>query len=133
MSEVEITEFQSILLHARRFKESVKELTTQQLIEVQEKLNAIVEDRKAADEALKEQEQAKLAQIEQLKSLIEEAGLSLDDLSSTPIKRERQPKPPKYAITVDGEQVTWTGQGRMPKPIKAAIDNGASLESFLIK
>ncbi|MDV5393114.1 H-NS family nucleoid-associated regulatory protein [Shewanella xiamenensis] len=49
------------------------------------------------------------------------------------IKRERQPKPPKYAITVDGEQVTWTGQGRMPKPIKAAIDNGASLESFLIK
>ncbi|MDV5393116.1 H-NS family histone-like protein [Shewanella xiamenensis] len=87
MSEVEITEFQSILLHARRFKASVKELTTQQLIEVQEKLNAIVEDRKAADEALKEQEQAKLAQIEQLKSLIEEAGLSLDDLSSTPIKR----------------------------------------------
>jgi len=40
---------------------------------------------------------------------------------------------PKYAYTVDGEEHTWTGRGRMPLALKEMIDGGEDLDSFLIK
>ncbi|HBK9494366.1 TPA: H-NS histone family protein [Escherichia coli] len=40
---------------------------------------------------------------------------------------------PKYAFTVEGEEQTWTGRGRMPLALKALIEKGEELESFLIK
>jgi DNA-binding protein StpA len=33
---------------------------------------------------------------------------------------------------VNGEEKTWTGQGRTPKPIASALANGKSLDEFLI-
>jgi DNA-binding protein H-NS len=46
----------------------------------------------------------------------------------------RAPRPPKYAYLDDnGQQQTWTGQGRQPLPIRRAIESGAkNLEDFLI-
>lgn len=42
-------------------------------------------------------------------------------------------EPAKYKFTIDGEERTWTGQGRMPAPLKEAIENeGKSLDDFLI-
>ncbi|APM17898.1 TPA: hypothetical protein MJB81_26165 [Klebsiella pneumoniae] len=40
---------------------------------------------------------------------------------------------PKYAFTVEGEEQTWTGRGRMPLALKELIEKGEELESFLIK
>ncbi|EHB6631446.1 H-NS histone family protein [Salmonella enterica subsp. enterica serovar Infantis] len=40
---------------------------------------------------------------------------------------------PKYAFTVEGEELTWTGRGRMPLALKELIEKGEELESFLIK
>lgn len=40
---------------------------------------------------------------------------------------------PKYAFTVEGEEQTWTGRGRMPLTLKELIEKGEELESFLIK
>ena len=40
---------------------------------------------------------------------------------------------PKYAFTVEGEEQTWTGRGRMPLALKDLIEKGEELESFLIK
>lgn len=41
---------------------------------------------------------------------------------------------PKYAYTdSEGQEQTWTGRGRMPLALKALIDGGKELESFLIK
>lgn len=40
---------------------------------------------------------------------------------------------PKYAFTVEGEEHTWTGRGRMPLALKELIEKGEELESFLIK
>ena len=49
-------------------------------------------------------------------------------------KRKRAPKPPKYEFKDEnGELKTWTGQGRMPKALQNALDNGRALEEFLIK
>ncbi|EBY1161684.1 hypothetical protein DUV33_24975, partial [Salmonella enterica subsp. enterica serovar Newport] len=38
---------------------------------------------------------------------------------------------PKYAFTVEGEEQTWTGRGRMPLALKELIEKGEELESFL--
>ncbi len=39
----------------------------------------------------------------------------------------------KYKYTDEnGQEKNWTGQGRTPAPIKAAIDSGKSLDDFLI-
>ena len=38
----------------------------------------------------------------------------------------------KYQITVDGELIQWTGQGRMPTVFKKEVDAGKSMDSFLI-
>ena len=40
---------------------------------------------------------------------------------------------PKYAFTVEGEEQTWTGRGRMPLALKELIEKCEELESFLIK
>ncbi|WP_312123587.1 H-NS family nucleoid-associated regulatory protein, partial [Pantoea vagans] len=46
---------------------------------------------------------------------------------------KRAPRPAKYSYTDEnGEQKSWTGQGRTPAAIKKALDSGKSLDSFLI-
>lgn len=46
---------------------------------------------------------------------------------------KRAPRPAKYKyVDEDGQEKNWTGQGRTPAVIKAAIDNGKSLDDFLI-
>ncbi|PSV04928.1 H-NS family nucleoid-associated regulatory protein, partial [Photobacterium kishitanii] len=36
-------------------------------------------------------------------------------------------------IDDNGNEKTWTGQGRTPKALKTSIENGANLDDFLIK
>ncbi|MWL74780.1 H-NS histone family protein, partial [Escherichia coli] len=47
--------------------------------------------------------------------------------------KKRKVRAPKYRFTdADGQEKTWTGQGRTPKPISVALANGKSLDDFLI-
>ena len=60
----------------------------------------------------------------------------LDELvTEAPVKKgKRAPRPAKYEIENEaGERITWTGQGRMPNLFKARVDNGESIDNFLIK
>ncbi|HHF8101288.1 TPA: H-NS family nucleoid-associated regulatory protein, partial [Escherichia coli] len=44
------------------------------------------------------------------------------------------PRPAKYKyIDTDGSEKTWTGQGRTPRAIAAALEAGKTLEDFEIK
>jgi len=47
---------------------------------------------------------------------------------------KRAPRPANYRYTDEnGEERTWTGQGRQPTPIRRAIEEqGKKLEDFLI-
>ena len=38
----------------------------------------------------------------------------------------------KKGLDINGEEVTWTGQGRMPTVFKTELDNGRIMEDFLI-
>ncbi len=45
---------------------------------------------------------------------------------------KRAPRPPKYRYMENGEERTWTGQGRTPKALAAMLEQGRQLEEFLI-
>ena len=78
--------------------------------------------------------------IQKLIEVKKEDGIDIDDLvthqgakETTKTKSKRQPRPAIYQYKdTNGEQKTWTGQGRTPSAIKIALDGGATLESFLI-
>ena len=137
-----MSEFINIITHERRLNAALKELDLNELQEIQTKLNNVISKRE--EEAL-EQEKAleeKRQKIAELKRNMQEAGIDISDILEDEIggdklaspKRKRAPKPPKYEFKDEnGEHKTWTGQGRMPKALQNALDNGRSLEEFLIK
>ncbi|MGI2259563.1 H-NS family nucleoid-associated regulatory protein [Shewanella sp. GXUN23E] len=130
-----MSEFLEVLTHARRFKAAVKDLSLEELQDLAAKLNKIIEEREAAVEEEQAAMADRIAKIEEIRKQMAEVGLSLDDLGNVPAKaapKKRAPRPAKYKIVVDGETITWTGQGRMPKVFKAKLDKGASMDDFLI-
>ncbi len=130
-----MSEFLDILTHGRRFKAAVKELSAEDLKDVADKLEKIITEKSkqaAEEQAVMAERNAK---IEEIRQQMEAVGLSIDDLGAVtakPAKKKRAPRPAKYKIVVDGETITWTGQGRTPTVFKAELDKGRNLEEFLI-
>ncbi|QYK02551.1 H-NS family histone-like protein [Shewanella psychrotolerans] len=131
-----MSEFLDILTHGRRFKAAVKELSVDDLKELAVKLEKIITEKVKQAEEENAAMAERNAKIEEIRQQMEAVGLSVDDLGvvatkSVP-KKKRAPRPPKYKIEVDGETITWTGQGRTPTVFKNELDKGRSLEEFLI-
>ncbi|MWB78963.1 H-NS histone family protein [Pseudooceanicola sp. 216_PA32_1] len=88
--------------------------------------------RKDVDVAIKtyqDRERKKaLAAVEQ-KAL--EMGFSLSELTGQSSK-SRKVNPPKYRDPADPTQ-TWSGRGRQPGWVKQLLDEGKSLDDYLIK
>ena len=131
-----MSEFLDILTHGRRLQGAVKELSIEELEQVQEKLNGIIEKRK---EKLLEQEQLKKEKLEKLaaiKQQMEEAGLNVEDLQALDTGKNKnvgKKRPVKYKLVDDdGEEHLWTGIGRMPRVYKDALDSGKSLNDYAI-
>ncbi|MBA5762582.1 H-NS histone family protein [Vibrio sp. 404] len=135
-----MSELTKTLLNIRSLRAFSRELTLEQLEEALEKLTIVVSERKEAEEeeraALAEQE-AKLSAIAEQ---IAKDGIDVDALISalagetkTKTKSKRAPRPAKYKyVDPNGEEKTWTGQGRTPSAIQALLDSGKSLDEFLI-
>ncbi len=130
-----MSDFLRIITHARRFKSSVKELGIEQLEEIKKKLQKIIEDRKAEEEAALLENKERLEKIRQYKEMLANDGIDLNELqdSAYPKQGKRAPRKPKYEIwNESGEHITWTGQGRMPNIFKARIEAGEPIDTFLI-
>ncbi|MCA2011880.1 H-NS histone family protein [Cereibacter sphaeroides] len=69
--------------------------------------------------------------VAEVEAFARERGISLSDLSELSGKRKRKPAAPKYANPADQEQ-TWTGRGRRPRWVEAALNEGKSLEDLAI-
>ena len=131
-----MSDFLDILTHGRRLQGAVKELSIEELEQVQEKLSGIIEKRK---EKLLEQEKLKNEKLEKLaaiKQQMEEAGLNVEDLQALDTgtnKNVGKKRPVKYKLVDDkGEEHLWTGIGRMPRVYKDALDSGKSLNDYAI-
>ncbi|MCW8334837.1 H-NS family histone-like protein [Vibrio paucivorans] len=136
-----MSDLSKTLLNIRNLRAFARELTLEQLEEALDKLTIVVQERQEAEaeeRAAKAEQEAKLAAIA---DQIAKDGIDVEALISAlsgetkakGTKTKRAPRPAKYKY-VDGEgnEKTWTGQGRTPSAIQAQLDAGKSLEDFAI-
>lgn len=135
-----ISEALQVLNNIRTLRVKARETDLATLEEMVEKLSVIIEERREEENAARreqEKHQAKLEAFRQrmLEDSIDPAELlSLTSpLAKATIKSRRAPRPAKYKYTDEnGNEQTWTGQGRTPKTIVAALEEGKTLEDFAI-
>lgn len=107
------------------------------LEKAEKNLAQIIKDRKEAIELEKMEQEERERERKALIEKIEAEGWSLEDLlneSGKSSKRATSKAQNKYVFTDEqGNTQYWTGRGRMPAALKAKIDAGELLESFLIE
>jgi DNA-binding protein H-NS len=135
-----MNDFLKTLLNIRSLRAALRELSFEQLVEVREKFEEIFAEREQQETKLREESAERLQKLAEFTELLKEAGIDPSELVGTAttakaegaVKSKRAPRPAKYRYTEDGQEKTWTGQGRMPKAIAAAVESGKALEEFLI-
>lgn len=130
------------MMNIRSLRVFARETAFEQLLEMQEKLNAVIVERR--EDA--EREAAELAELEQKrrKALDYVISLGLDPVSlmepvtSGAVRSKRQPskggaRKAKYRFTDEtGEVKEWSGNGKRPLALQKYLDEGNLLEDFLI-
>ena len=112
----------------RTHHENARKTDLATLEEMLEKLSAVVEDRREEESAVRKEQEERQAKLEAFRQKLLEDGIDPAELlaavgSSQPkAKSPRAPRPAKYQYTDEnGNEQTWTGQGRTPQAIAAAI------------
>ncbi|TNI85769.1 H-NS family nucleoid-associated regulatory protein [Aeromonas sobria] len=135
-----MNEFLKTLLNIRSLRAALRELSFEQLVEVKEKLDEVFAEREQQENKIKAESAERLQKLAEFTELLKAAGIDPSELVGTAApakadgsaKAKRAPRPAKYKYTEDGQEKTWTGQGRMPKAIAEAVASGRALEEFLI-
>jgi DNA-binding protein H-NS len=136
--EMFMSESLKALNNIRTLRVQARDLTLAELEEMLEKFSVVVaerrEDNQAEEAAVREREE----KLVKYRELLMEEGIDPTELLGSlqgagKPRAKRAPRPAKYKYTDEnGQEKHWTGQGRTPAPIKAAIDSGKSLNDFLI-
>ena len=128
-----MNEFLKVLLNIRSLRAAIRELPFEQLLEAKEKFDLVYQER--ADSVEQERK------LNEFTEMLQQAGIDPRELLATAAapaaatgaaKSKRAPRPAKYKYEEDGQEKTWTGQGRMPKAIAAQVALGKDLNDFLI-
>ncbi|MDX5627193.1 MULTISPECIES: H-NS family nucleoid-associated regulatory protein [unclassified Brenneria] len=132
-----MSEALKVLNNIRTLRAQAREIDLETLEEMLEKLTAIVEDRREEEATIQKEQAERQAKIEALRAKLLEDGIDpaelLAGISPKSAKAKREPRPAKYKyIDENGDEKTWTGQGRTPKAITAALESGKTLEDFEI-
>ena len=136
-----MNDFLKTLLNIRSLRAALRELSFEQLVEVKEKLDEVFAEREQQETKLREESAERLQKLAEFTEMLKEAGIDPSELVGTAApakadgsayKAKRAPRPAKYKYNEDGQEKTWTGQGRMPKAIAEAVAAGKTLEDFLI-
>ncbi|MBG0751126.1 MULTISPECIES: H-NS family nucleoid-associated regulatory protein [Pectobacterium] len=133
-----MSEALKVLNNIRTLRAQAREIDLATLEEMLEKLTVIVEERREEETKVQQEQAERLAKIEALRAKLLEDGIDpaelLGSVSATKsAKSKRAPRPAKYKyVDENGNEKLWTGQGRTPKAIAAALENGKTLEDFEI-
>lgn len=136
-------EMVKVLTNKRRLAAFLREIGIESSKNICDSIVEVVDDMEKASLTELENAKKKQAELQAWKDKLIEAGIDPLELigggdtstqnSQSHKRQQRKKREPKYKyIDNDGVECTWTGQGRMPKPISEGISNGKSLESFLI-
>ncbi|MDH1848085.1 H-NS family nucleoid-associated regulatory protein [Aeromonas caviae] len=140
-------EMLKVLCNIRSLRAAMRELPMEMQEKIQENVLMVVSDNQTAfqiqEEEQKRKEQERQAAIEKVNELLAQNGMTFNDLlpeagattsdSPAKAKTKRQPRDPKYRWVQDGEEKTWTGQGKTPKFLAEKLAAGRSLDEFLIQ
>lgn len=128
--------------NTRNIKSQAKLLPITFLESVLEKFTSVVAERRALELLSQRARDEYDKKITHYLQQIEKEGIELKDLLKNGdypafkrLRKKRPTRPPKYKyLNADGKLQTWTGQGRMPKPIQIALQQNQnnSLDDFLI-
>ncbi|EIZ1085898.1 H-NS histone family protein [Klebsiella oxytoca] len=129
------------LNNIRTLRAQARELSPETIEELIEKLIVIAGERREEEKAKEEANREHKEKIQKLRDLLAEQGVDPYELieeggSVKPRKQKkvREKRPAKYKYTDEtGAERTWSGQGRTPVGIKAALETGKTLEDFLIE
>ncbi|MFQ2861486.1 H-NS family nucleoid-associated regulatory protein [Aeromonas veronii] len=133
-----MNEFLKVLLNIRSLRAAMRELSLEQVKEAHEKIEAIYLERlelAEKEQAANAEHQQKLAEFQ---AMLAQAGIDPAELvgsttaAAAVAKTKRMPRPPKYRYVDNGQEHTWTGQGRMPKYLAKQVEQGRKLDDFLI-
>lgn len=124
-----MNDFLKTLMNIRSLRTALRELSFDQLVEVREKFEEVFTERERHEAKRKEESAERLQKLTEFTEMLKEAGIDPSELLGTITtakvegseKAKRAPRPAKYRYTEDGQEKTWTGQGRMPKAIAEAI------------
>lgn len=136
-----MNDFLKTLLNIRSLRAALRELSFEQLVEAKDKFDEIYAEREQQETKLREESAERLQKLAEFTEMLKLAGIDPSELVGTAApakadgsanKAKRAPRPAKYKYNEDGQEKTWTGQGRMPKAIAEAVASGRALEEFLI-
>ncbi|EMU7866499.1 H-NS histone family protein [Salmonella enterica] len=121
------------MMNIRSLRVFAREIDFEQLLEMQEKLNVVIEERREdAERAERERKRQELLQLIAGEGFSPEELLGLSEEAPKSRKKTLPKAPPKYQFEENGETKYWSGRGRAPKPIDEALKAGRSLEDFRI-
>ncbi|ERK09404.1 DNA-binding protein H-NS [Pantoea sp. AS-PWVM4] len=122
----------------RILRAQAREVHLAELEEMLEKFTIVVAERREENHAEETAVRAKAEKLAKYRELLLGDGIDPTELlgvlqAAGKQRTKRAPRPAKYKYTdEDGQEKNWTGQGRTPAVIKAAIASGKSLNDFLI-
>ena len=127
------------LNNIRTLRAMARDFSIDVLEEMLEKFRIVTEEKRNEQNEMQQQQAEQQQKINALLERMKADGISPEDLLGKDVlkgasqSQKRQAREAKYRFTdVNGEEKTWTGQGRTPKAIATALANGKSLEDFLI-
>jgi DNA-binding protein H-NS len=128
----------SSLNNIRTIRAEARNMALDLLEELHQKLETVVKERREEESAREAEAREKAEKLAFYQELLLEEGINPAELvnsasPSSASKKKRAKRPAKYRYSDEKGQVHyWTGQGRTPSAIKTAIENGKSLDDFLI-
>jgi DNA-binding protein H-NS len=134
-----MSEALKVLNNIRTLRAQARETTLELLVDMLEKLTVVVEERREEEAERRKLLEGKQAKIDAFRAKLLEEGIDPAELvnslkgQSVKTKSARERRPAKYKYTDDdGSEKTWTGQGRTPRAIAAALKKGKKLDDFAI-
>lgn len=136
-----MNEFLKVLLNIRSLRAAIRELPFEQLQEAKEKFELVYNERAESVEQERAEQEERQRKLSEFTEMLQQAGIDPRELinnaaapaaAAGATKSKRAPRPAKYKYQEDGQEKTWTGQGRMPKAIAEQVALGKDLNDFLI-
>lgn len=128
----------SKLNNIRTLRAQAREVSLFLLEHMLGRLTEVVEERRKKSEASSTAKHERAEKLQKYRNKLLEEGINPADLlqpynAGGKTRKKPVPRPAKYKyIDQSGHEKYWTGQGRTPSVIQAALNNGHSLKDFAI-